>query len=159
MPPNSSMRASWPAVLDAIVFQRTMTPSTRRLTAEQKASAADLLSEVERRWQAFKQGQAEQHVYADKGSFTSEWAAWRTADEPTAAQLAAKAGIVRDGFERIGRRAMAPPPVHASERPWRYRRKLTLAMRRRRDGRWIASPQAPMPGRSRAMRAPGLPDP
>lgn len=55
------------------------------------------------------------------------------------AQLAAKAGIVRDGFERIGRRPMdAPPPVHASPSPWRYRRKLTLAMRKRRDGRWIA---------------------
>ena len=54
------------------------------------------------------------------------------------AQLAAKAGIVRDGFERIGRRAMAPPVVHASASPWRYRRKLTLAMRRRASGRWIA---------------------
>jgi 23S rRNA (uracil1939-C5)-methyltransferase len=54
------------------------------------------------------------------------------------AQLAAKAGIVRDGFERIGRRAMTAPVVHASERPWRYRRKLTLAMRRRADGRWTA---------------------
>jgi len=54
------------------------------------------------------------------------------------AQLAAKAGIVRDGFERIGRRAMTPPVVHPSARPWRYRRKLTLAMRRRANGRWIA---------------------
>jgi 23S rRNA (uracil1939-C5)-methyltransferase len=54
------------------------------------------------------------------------------------AQLAAKAGIVRDGFERIGRRAMEPPLVHGSARPWRYRRKLTLAMRRRAHGPWIA---------------------
>lgn len=54
------------------------------------------------------------------------------------AQLAAKAGIVRDGFERIGRRTMALPAVHANASPWRYRRKLTLAMRRRANGRWIA---------------------
>jgi 23S rRNA (uracil1939-C5)-methyltransferase len=54
------------------------------------------------------------------------------------AQLAAKAGIVRDGFERIGRRAVTAPGVRASEPQWRYRRKLTLAMRRLRDGRWIA---------------------
>jgi len=53
------------------------------------------------------------------------------------AQRSAKAAIVGDALRRIGRRDVAPPLVHASPREWRYRRKLTLAMRRR-GGRWIA---------------------
>jgi 23S rRNA (uracil1939-C5)-methyltransferase len=55
-----------------------------------------------------------------------------------AAQLEAKAGIVRDALTRIGRRQVDMPVVHASPLPWRYRRKLTLALRRRPGGRWIA---------------------
>jgi 23S rRNA (uracil1939-C5)-methyltransferase len=55
-----------------------------------------------------------------------------------AAQLEAKAGIVRDALTRIGRRRVETPVVHASPSPWRYRRKLTLALRRRPGGRWIA---------------------
>lgn len=54
------------------------------------------------------------------------------------AQRTAKAGIIRDALVRIGKRSLdATPPVRASERPWRYRRKLTLAMEHR-AGRWIA---------------------
>lgn len=54
------------------------------------------------------------------------------------AQLAAKGGIIRDALVRIGRRPLDEAPrVGASDRPWRYRRKLTLAMERR-AGRWIA---------------------
>ena len=53
------------------------------------------------------------------------------------AQLEAKRVIVRDALARIGRVAVEPPPVEPSARPWRYRRKLTLAMRRR-GARWIA---------------------
>jgi len=54
-----------------------------------------------------------------------------------AGQLLAKAGIIRDSLTRIGRLQVEAPPVEASDRPWRYRRKLTLAMRRR-DSRWIS---------------------
>ena len=53
------------------------------------------------------------------------------------AQLGAKSRIVRDALQRIGRREMPPPIVHASATPWRYRRKLTLALRRR-GSQWIA---------------------
>ena len=53
-----------------------------------------------------------------------------------AAQLDAKRGIVRDAFERIAKRAPPPVAVRASEREWRYREKLTLALRRRPDGTW-----------------------
>ncbi|HKG91984.1 MAG TPA: TRAM domain-containing protein [Gemmatimonadaceae bacterium] len=53
------------------------------------------------------------------------------------AQRAAKASIVRDALVRIGRRDAAPPEVRPSPLQWRYRRKLTLAMRRA-QGRWIA---------------------
>lgn len=53
------------------------------------------------------------------------------------AQRAAKGGIIRDALVRIGRREVAPPPVEPSPLEWRYRRKLTLAMRHR-GGRWIA---------------------
>jgi 23S rRNA (uracil1939-C5)-methyltransferase len=52
------------------------------------------------------------------------------------AQLAAKRGIVGDALARIGRVAADVAPVAPSPRPWRYRRKLTLALRRR-GGRWI----------------------
>ena len=53
------------------------------------------------------------------------------------AQLAAKQVIVRDALTRIGRRAIDAPEIVASERQWRYRRKLTLAMRRRPPGEWV----------------------
>ena len=54
------------------------------------------------------------------------------------AQRAAKAGIVADAFARIARRPLdAPPPVRGAGEPWRYRRKLTLALRWA-GGRWIA---------------------
>ncbi len=47
------------------------------------------------------------------------------------AQLRAKSRIVRDAMQRIGRRDIASPVVHPSPTPWRYRRKLTLALRRK----------------------------
>lgn len=51
------------------------------------------------------------------------------------AQLRAKAGILRDTLQRIGGVDAAAPEVERSEE-WRYRRKLTLALRRRSRG-WI----------------------
>lgn len=53
------------------------------------------------------------------------------------AQLQAKARIVRDAMQRIGKREVPLPIVHPSASPWRYRRKLTLAMRRR-GKEWVA---------------------
>jgi tRNA/tmRNA/rRNA uracil-C5-methylase (TrmA/RlmC/RlmD family) len=52
-------------------------------------------------------------------------------------QLASKQVIVRDSLQRIGKRAVDPPPIERSPNDWRYRTKLTLAMRRR-GARWIA---------------------
>lgn len=52
------------------------------------------------------------------------------------AQLEAKRGIVRDGLTRIGKRSVDTPGIEPSDMPWRYRRKLTLAMRRRRGAEW-----------------------
>ena len=54
-----------------------------------------------------------------------------------AAQLDAKGAIVRDSLERIGKRRIDTPTVRPSAQEWRYRRKLTLALRRRGE-RWIA---------------------
>jgi 23S rRNA (uracil1939-C5)-methyltransferase len=56
---------------------------------------------------------------------------------PYAAQLDAKANIVRDSIQRIGKRMVDRPAIRPSPRQWRYRRKLTLALRRRPQG-WIA---------------------
>ncbi len=53
------------------------------------------------------------------------------------AQIRAKAGIVRDSLTRIGGVAVEPPVVEPSGAEWRYRTKLTLALRRHGD-RWIA---------------------
>jgi 23S rRNA (uracil1939-C5)-methyltransferase len=52
-------------------------------------------------------------------------------------QLAAKQLIIRDSLQRIGKRAIEPPAIERSPNEWRYRSKLTLAMRRR-GARWIA---------------------
>lgn len=52
-------------------------------------------------------------------------------------QLAAKQTIVRDSLERIGKRRGDLPPIERSPAEWRYRSKLTLAIRRR-GARWIA---------------------
>jgi 23S rRNA (uracil1939-C5)-methyltransferase len=55
------------------------------------------------------------------------------------AQLAAKSTIIRDSIQRIGKRPIEQPTVRPSPRQWRYRRKLTLALRRRAGhGAWIA---------------------
>ena len=53
------------------------------------------------------------------------------------AQLLAKAGIIRDGLTRIGKRDAALPLVEPSPAEWRYRAKLTLAIRRAPTGRRI----------------------
>lgn len=52
-------------------------------------------------------------------------------------QLVAKQIIVRDSLQRIGKRNVDVPLIERSPREWRYRTKLTLAMRRR-GARWIA---------------------
>lgn len=53
------------------------------------------------------------------------------------AQRAAKALIVRDAFLRIGKREVALPEVRGAGDGFRYRRKLTLALRRAANG-WRA---------------------
>lgn len=52
-------------------------------------------------------------------------------------QLVAKQLIVRDSLQRIGKRHVDAPPPERSPKEWRYRTKLTLAIRPR-GGRWIA---------------------
>jgi len=47
-----------------------------------------------------------------------------------AAQREARRRIVADAFRRIGRREVPLPELQSGERAWRYRRKLTLALRR-----------------------------
>jgi len=54
-----------------------------------------------------------------------------------ASQLAAKQMIIRDSVQRIGKRIIDAPPIERSPEEWRYRTKLTLAIRRR-GARWIA---------------------
>ena len=53
------------------------------------------------------------------------------------AQLASKSAIIHDALRRIGGRAADAPSVRPSGAPWRYRRKLTLALRRTPSD-WIA---------------------
>lgn len=53
------------------------------------------------------------------------------------AQLSAKGAMVGDALRRIGRREVADPQVVPSDAEWRYRRKLTLHLRRGPAG-WIA---------------------
>ncbi len=53
------------------------------------------------------------------------------------AQLTAKAGIIRDSLTRIGKVPVNSVYVEPSDQQWRYRRKLTLALRQS-AGRWMA---------------------
>lgn len=53
------------------------------------------------------------------------------------AQLATKSTIIGDALRRIGKRAADDPTVVPSVAQWRYRRKLTLHLRRR-GSTWIA---------------------
>ncbi len=50
------------------------------------------------------------------------------------AQLDAKRRIIRDSLARIGKRTVDLPAIEPSPRRWRYRRKLTLTMRRVGEG-------------------------
>ncbi len=54
------------------------------------------------------------------------------------AQLRAKQRIIHDAIERIGKRAVEDPEIRPSPNEWRYRSKLTLAMRKSGSGKWIA---------------------
>lgn len=56
-------------------------------------------------------------------------------------QAESKRQIVRDAFRRIGKLEIALPVLHTGE-PWRYRRSLTLAMRRDEKGAWFAGLRA-----------------
>ncbi len=53
------------------------------------------------------------------------------------AQRDAKRRIISDTLRRIGKRDVEPPVIHAGANAWRYRRKLTLALRRTGNA-WIA---------------------
>ena len=53
------------------------------------------------------------------------------------AQLRAKGVIIADSIRRIGRREVTEPVVERSDAQWRYRRKLTLHLRREGDA-WVA---------------------
>ena len=53
------------------------------------------------------------------------------------AQLRAKGTIIADALRRIGRRDVGAVPVEPSDAEWRYRRKLTLHLRRTGSG-WVA---------------------
>ena len=52
-------------------------------------------------------------------------------------QLRSKQRIITDAMKRIGKREIEAPEVMPSESEWRYRTKLTLALRRRAGG-WVA---------------------
>jgi 23S rRNA (uracil1939-C5)-methyltransferase len=54
------------------------------------------------------------------------------------AQLRVKQRIIRDAIERIGKRSVDEPEIRGSANEWRYRSKLTLAMRKSPSGKWIA---------------------
>lgn len=58
------------------------------------------------------------------------------------AQRDAKRAIVRDTMRRIGRRSVDLPTFHPAASPWRYRRRLTLALRRDPQGFWFGGMRA-----------------
>jgi 23S rRNA (uracil1939-C5)-methyltransferase len=56
-------------------------------------------------------------------------------------QLSAKQRMITDAMQRIGMRQIDALPIRESEHAWRYRTKLTLALRRRGE-HWIAGMHA-----------------
>ncbi len=53
------------------------------------------------------------------------------------AQRGSKRKIISDSFRRIGKREIEPPEIRSGANAWRYRRKLTLALRKKGES-WIA---------------------
>ncbi len=49
------------------------------------------------------------------------------------AQREAKRRMITDNFRRIGKRVVVPPEIQSGAHAWRYRRKLTLALRKAGD--------------------------
>jgi 23S rRNA (uracil1939-C5)-methyltransferase len=64
---------------------------------------------------------------------------WQHVD--IAAQREQKRLMVRDAFQRIAKRDVALPEIVGGD-AWRYRRSLTLAMRKRDDGSWYGGLRA-----------------
>jgi hypothetical protein len=79
----SPMRADWGKVVDVMVFQRTMTPSTRRIPPERLAELADLPKLMAQRWTQVERSR-DNNPYVDKISFTSDWEDWWGAMLPSA---------------------------------------------------------------------------
>ena len=73
------------------------------------------------------------------------------------AQLDAKRGIIRDSITRIGSASDRAAEIEPSDEQWRYRRKLTLAMRRGRAGSGSIGLH-PYDDPVAVFRARGLPD-
>jgi 23S rRNA (uracil1939-C5)-methyltransferase len=58
------------------------------------------------------------------------------------AQVHAKGAMVAEAFQRIAKRDVHVPAVHAATAPWRYRQKLTLAVRQDASGQRLAGLRA-----------------
>lgn len=95
----------------------------------------------------FRSGRLERVITSGRGRVEPACAHY-TADDCGGCQLQhlsvpaqgdAKAGIIRDAFQRIAKRPLAEAPeVREGPSPWRYRRSLSLHFRPLGDGTWRA---------------------
>jgi hypothetical protein len=83
------MRSRWREDVDAFAFTPTMFPSTRRSTVEEEQAYADLGTALATATAKAKARCAEQHAYADKGSFNDVWDRWKELATPNGEALEA----------------------------------------------------------------------
>lgn len=96
------MRADWTQVLDAVVFIRKMSPSTRgspqlpRLSETEKAKAKDLVANINLHWQQIQRMAASRNPFVDKNDFSLIYQQWKQAVSPDAETTATMENAVED---------------------------------------------------------------
>jgi len=104
---HAMMRATWPKHADAVLFQATMTPSTRYRTPDEVREASDILKTLEQQAQRSRERRANSHPYADKGDYSLTWDNWIDVTIPTTDDRRAMRGKI----EAWGKQYLDDPAV------------------------------------------------
>jgi len=98
---HAPMRADWTRVVDGMVFNRTMTPSTQRrrdYNPEEKARAADLIASLGRTWKVARARVESGDAFADKGNFARDYEQWCEVATRSASEVATMEKKVAEWF-------------------------------------------------------------
>jgi erythromycin esterase len=118
------MTADWTKALDAVVYTRVMTPSTREgadATPAAGEGPKDLPSRLRAAWEDVQRGREQKNVWVDKWDFAEAFEGWRASAD--AEQIAGAERVVRDLW----------PDVSDPDLAWRVQHLLHLAALARGD--------------------------